>query len=258
MAESMKISLVSHLLSLKKSNHKGLAILIDPDKVSDGHINILTSYAEACQATFFLVGGSLVKDLSIHHLIPELKQKTHLPVVIFPGSTHQISKDADGILFLSLISGRNPDLLIGKHVEAAPLLKRCEIEVISTGYMLIDSGKYTTAHYISNTLPIPRDKADIAAYTALAGQYLGMKWIYLDGGSGAEYPIPPEMIRAVYNEISIPLIVGGGIKTVEDAHRAWEAGADVVVMGSALENDQDSSLMKEIAKYRTQSSLPLS
>ncbi len=258
MAESMKISLVSHLLSLKKCNNKGLAILIDPDKVSEGQIDFLTSHAEACQATFFLVGGSLVKDLSIHHLVPELKQKTHLPVVIFPGSTHQISKDADGILFLSLISGRNPDLLIGKHVEAAPLLKRCEIEIISTGYMLIDSGKYTTAHYISNTLPIPRDKADIAAYTALAGQYLGMKWIYLDGGSGAQHPIPPEMIRAVQDEVSIPLIVGGGIRTVEDAYRAWEAGADVVVIGSALESSQNNTLMKEIAKYRIQSNFPLS
>ncbi len=249
----MKISLVSHLLSLKKSNHKGLAILMDPDKVSEDQMDILTTFATDCDATFFLVGGSLVGDRSIQRIIPLLKSKTDIPVIIFPGSVHQVSPEADGILFLSLISGRNADLLIGKHVEAAPLLKKTQLEVIPTGYLLIDSGKLTTAHYISNTLPIPRNKPDIAAYTALAGQYLGMNLIYLDGGSGAEYPVPPDMIQAVSEQISVPLLVGGGIRTIEAAQTAWDAGADIVVIGSALEENHPGSFMKKIAHYRFQS-----
>jgi len=254
----MKISLVSHLQSYKKQSRKGFAILIDPDKVSDNHLAYLTNFAESSNAAFILVGGSLVGSDRIHHVIATIKTLTTLPVVIFPGSTHQISPQADALLFLSLISGRNPELLIGKHVEVAPLLRNTSLEVIPTGYMLIDSGKLTTAHYMSNTLPIPHDKPDIAAYTALAGQYLGLKWIYLDGGSGAHQTVTEDMVHAVSKEISVPLIVGGGIRSIETAQCLWKAGADIIVIGNALEESKDSSLFHQLSQNHNHTKIDVS
>ena len=239
----------AHILPYKEQHRKGFAILIDPDKVSEGKLVQLTKWAEEYHASFILVGGSLVGNLAIHHVVRQLKSLTSLPVILFPGSTHQLVEDADALLLLSLLSGRNPDYLIGKHVETAPLLFSMDIEVISTGYLLVDTGKLTTAHYISNTLPIPYDKPDIAAYTALAGQYLGMKQIYLDGGSGAEKPISPEMIRTVRSYCQLPLMVGGGIRTAEQAITSWEAGAEFVVIGSILENPEPGNILSELAHY---------
>ena len=239
-----------HFRSLKDQRDKGLAILIDPDKVSERRAHQLADLANECKVNCLLIGGSLVQDQSIHELIPLLKSFTNIPIVLFPGSLQQISPDADALLFLSLISGRNPDLLIGKHVEAAPLLKDSQLDIIPTGYMLIESGNFTTAHYISNTLPIPRHKADIAVCTALAGQMLGLQLIYMDGGSGAQKAIPASMIQAVSQSINIPLVIGGGIRRPAEAMEAWLAGADMIVVGSAIEEDEEGKLLREFSQAR--------
>ncbi|MGB1121595.1 MAG: geranylgeranylglyceryl/heptaprenylglyceryl phosphate synthase, partial [Saprospiraceae bacterium] len=201
--------------------------------------------AESASVDCFFVGGSLVVNNVMNDCIKRIRQVSNIPIIIFPGSTLQINYNADAILFLSLISGRNPDLLIGRHVESAPILHRSKLEVISTGYMLIDGGKPTTATYISNTLPIPRNKSDIALCTALAGELLGMKTIFMDAGSGAELPVPTNMIQTVSSQISIPLIVGGGIRTPEKAAKNVAAGADVIVIGNAIE--KEPSLLLELA-----------
>ena len=195
---------------------------------------------------YFFVGGSLLLNDNLGECIKTIKENSSIPVLLFPGSELQINKDADGILFLSLISGRNPDLLIGKQVASAPILKETNLEVISTGYMLIESGKATTASYMSNTLPIPRDKSGIASSTAIAGEYLGMKLIYLDGGSGAHNSIESEMIKHVSSSISVPLIIGGGICNKEKAIENCKAGADIIVVGNAIEKNPD--LITEISE----------
>jgi phosphoglycerol geranylgeranyltransferase len=246
----MDLPLTYHLQSLHTSGRKGLALLIDPDKADRPHILHLIDRAEACGVDYLLVGGSHVSSQYIQELVPLIKAHTQIPVLLFPGSTHQIVAEADAILFLSLISGRNADLLIGRHVEAAPLLRRSGLEVIPTGYLLIESGRLTTANYITQTMPIPAGKTDIAVSTALAGEMLGMRMIYLDGGSGAEYAVRSDMIAAVAGSIRVPLFVGGGIRSAGEAARIWQAGAAVIVIGSAVENDPDGLLMQEIAAIR--------
>jgi phosphoglycerol geranylgeranyltransferase len=225
------------ILGKRSTNEKLLAILIDPDKVHLEQIKGLVEKAEP-YADLLFVGGSLLVTNHFNDCISEIKKHTHLPVIIFPGSPAQISSEADGILLLSLISGRNPELLIGQHVIAATKLKESRLEILPTGYMLIESGNLTTALYMSNTLPIPSEKPEIAACTALAGEQLGLKYIYLDGGSGAAVPVHAKVINAVRKSTSLPLIVGGGIKTPEQAQAAFEAGADIIVIGTAFENDR--------------------
>jgi putative glycerol-1-phosphate prenyltransferase len=178
--------------------------------------------------------------------LSEIKKNTSIPVLLFPGSSMQVSKHADGILLLSLISGRNPEFLIGQHVIAAPYLKESGIEILSTGYILIDGGNATTVTYISNTTPIPADKAEIAACTAMAGEMLGLKMIYMDGGSGALNPINSALIKKVKQILTIPLIIGGGITTVEKALEACNAGADIIVIGNAAEKSPE--LIHQIKK----------
>lgn len=221
-------------------------MLLDPDKLNLKDIPLLVEAALNAGVTYFFVGGSLMVNEEINKVIPELKKVCPIPVILFPGSLSQIVPSADAIFFLSLISGRNPELLIGNHVLAAPLLKKTNLEIIPTGYMLIESGKMTTVNYISNTLPIPSDKTDIAICTAMAGEMLGLKVIYMDGGSGAYRTIPTQMIRGVTDNINIPVIVGGGIRTAEEAVSIWEAGAEVIVIGNALESGKDMSLMKKV------------
>ncbi len=216
---------------------KQLAILIDPDKASNEHLINVCNNANQAQADLIFVGGSYMSSGNIENCILEIKKHTAIPVIIFPGSVMQISKHADAILFLSLISGRNADLLIGTHVLAAPIIKQAELEPIATGYMLVESGNITTAHYLSGSMPIPRTKDDLAAGTALAAQMLGMQCLYMDAGSGAQQFIPSEMIKAVRSQIDIPIIVGGGITTPEIAKQQCTAGADIVVVGSAIEKD---------------------
>jgi phosphoglycerol geranylgeranyltransferase len=230
----MKSEIYNIILKNKSAGKKLFAVLIDPDKFDSLEV---VEKAKNASVDFILVGGSILSNGNFENCIQTLKKSTSVPVVIFPGNNLQISGSADGILLLSLISGRNPELLIGKHVIAAPLLKSSNLEILPTGYMLIESGKQTAALYMSNTSPIPAEKSDIALCTALAGEMLGLKLIYMDAGSGATNPVPEQMIKKVAASISIPLIIGGGINSAEKAAMACKAGADVIVVGNAIEND---------------------
>lgn len=232
------------LLEKKKTGRKSLAVLIDPDKVSASSLVPLIEQAVDARADYFFVGGSLVVTDHLDECVLQIKQYSSLPVLLFPGSPSQISKHADALLYLSLISGRNPELLIGQHVISAPFVKKSGLEIIPTGYMVIDGGAPTTVSYISNATPIPSDKEDIALCTAMAGEMLGKKIIYMDAGSGAKKPISEEMIRAVAQNIEVPLVVGGGIRDAEKAYRNCKAGADVIVVGNAFE--KDASLIEEM------------
>jgi phosphoglycerol geranylgeranyltransferase len=216
---------------------KKIAVLIDPDKPTDEQIIQIATNSQESGVDFFFVGGSLLTNDNLDSCIKLLKKHAQIPVILFPGNTNQLSNKADGFLFLSLISGRNAEMLIGRHVIAAPYLKLSGLEILPTGYMLIDSGKPTSVSYMSNTVPIPNDKYDIAICTAMAGEMLGMKLIFLEGGSGAERSVSDEMIRMVHGSINIPLIVGGGIRTPERAAQCASAGADVIVIGNALEKE---------------------
>lgn len=230
----------------QRERRKSLAVLIDPDKVDDpARMQRIIRLASESNAGFFLVGGSLITNFNLQEVIRTLKRETAIPVVLFPGSSLHIAPQADAILFLSLISGRNPDLLIGQHVQAAPIIKSTRLEVLPTGYILINSGRLTSVAYISNTTPIPEDKYALAACTAMAGEMLGLRLIYLDAGSGADREISAKMIAAVRNATSCPLIVGGGIDSGKKAQAALEAGADLIVVGNALEKDPE--LLIEIA-----------
>ena len=240
------MNLYSSILEKKAKGKKLFAILVDPDKQKNSVLSLIVQKANEANVDYFFVGGSLLTNDNLDECIKTIKNNSNIPVILFPGNAMQINKNADGILFLSLISGRNPELLIGKQVISAPILKQTRLEVISTGYILIDSGKPTTASYMSNTLPIPRNKNGIATSTAIAGEYLGMKLIYMDGGSGAEKPIEIDMIKQVSNQINIPLIVGGGICNAQKAIDNCNAGADLIVVGNAIEKNAD--LILEISK----------
>ncbi|RYY86083.1 MAG: geranylgeranylglyceryl/heptaprenylglyceryl phosphate synthase [Chitinophagaceae bacterium] len=229
----------------KMRGAKSFALLIDPDKVNADILDELIPRAEAAGVDYYFVGGSLVVTDGLDACVLQIKSRTRKPVVLFPGSPSQLSRHADALLYLSLISGRNPELLIGQHVLSAPFVKKSGLELMPTGYMVVDGGAPTTVSYISNASPIPHDKADIALCTALAGEMLGLRLIYLDAGSGARRPVSAEMIAAVAKHIEVPLIVGGGIRNGEAAYAACKAGADVVVVGNAIEKDQ--SLLEEIA-----------
>lgn len=233
------------LLEKKKNGQKSFAILIDPDKAGKSSLHPVIDLALEAGADYFFVGGSLVISNQLDEIVLEIKQQCNIPVVLFPGSPSQISSHADALLYLSLISGRNPELLIGQHVISAPFVKKSGLEIISTGYMVVDGGAPTTVSYISNATPIPSDKADIALCTAMAGEMLGMKLIYMDAGSGAKKAISEEMISAVAKNIDVPIIVGGGIRDAEKAYLNCKAGADVIVVGNAIE--KDASLIKEMA-----------
>jgi phosphoglycerol geranylgeranyltransferase len=234
---------------LNTINSKGAAylVLLDPDKVNVDRLPEFIKYCERAGVDGFLVGGSLMLNNNFEPFIKKAKQSTKVPVIIFPGSIQQVSGKADAILYLSVVSGRNPEDLIGKHVIAAPLIKEGGIEPISTGYILIESGVTTTAQYMSGGLPIPRNKPEIAAATALAAEYMGMKLIYLEAGSGAENTVPDEMIKKVSSFCSIPVIVGGGIKTPTVARQKIENGAKLVVTGNFFENENNWDMIKDFA-----------
>lgn len=215
---------------------RSIGLLLDPDKVDDKSLFRAINVVVKCAPDFILVGGSLTFQDS-YHLINEIKRLCAIPVVIFPGSPLQVCRNADLILFLSLISGRNPELLIGNHVTVAPLLRNSRDKIFPVGYILVDGGSYTSVEYMSNTKAIPRNKPDIAVATALAGEMLGLKAIYLEAGSGAAEAVPKEMISLVRENISIPLIVGGGIKKSAQVEEIFDAGANMIVIGSAFERD---------------------
>lgn len=222
---------------ISDTSRKKFVVLIDPDKPTDEEIVDIVKRSNEVGVDLFFVGGSLLTTDSLDNCIKLIKKHSDIPVLIFPGNSLQISKWCDGFLLLSLISGRNPEMLIGRHVIAAPYLKLYGNEIIPTGYMLIDSGRQTSVSYMSNTTPIPYDKEDIAMCTAIAGEMLGLKVIYMDAGSGAMKPISKDMIYKVKHTIEIPLIVGGGINTPEKAAEAAKAGADIIVVGNVLEKN---------------------
>lgn len=219
-------------------------LLIDPDKTKAEKLDELIPLFENADVDVLLIGGSLILDSDFQEFVKSVKSKTRIPVVIFPGGVEQVSPFADAILFLSIVSGRNPENLIGKHIIAAPLIKRINLEPISTAYILVESGKTTTAEFLSNSKPIPRHKPDLAAAHALAAEYLGMKLVYLEAGSGAELSVPEEMIYFVSKTISIPLIVGGGIRSPEEAKRKVDAGARIVVVGNHFDNPENFKQLK--------------
>jgi putative glycerol-1-phosphate prenyltransferase len=230
--------ILNSLIEKAKAFRKSIAVLIDPDKIKlDKSFDKLIELGNSLEIDFFLIGGSLLVSNELSAVIDRIKQKSSIPAVLFPGSNLHIDDQADAILFLSLISGRNPDLLIGQHVAVAPLLKQSSLEILSTGYILVGDSAKTTVAYISQTLPIPLLKKEIAACTAMAGEMLGMKLIYLDAGSGADAAVPKQMISEVKKSINIPLIIGGGINTIKKAEAAFLAGADVLVIGTAIERD---------------------
>ena len=234
------------LLSIKEEKGAGFLVLLDPDRLEIEEIVKLARKSEEGGADGFLVGSSLLLSSRFDEAIEQIKSNVGLPVIIFPGNANQVSKYADAILFLSLISGRNPDLLIGEQVKAAPMIKEFGLEPIPTGYLIIESGKATSVQFMSDTQPIPKDKPDIAKAHALAAEYLGMKFVFLEAGSGAENPVPDTVIREIRDFISIPIIVGGGIKKPKVAYQKIENGASFVVIGNALE--KDDSIIKEFAK----------
>ncbi len=231
----MNAAFLQTLEQAKSENKKLLAILIDPDKTN--YLAQVSELAEQKKVDAMLVGGSLISKGNVEETIEKIKKSFSGPVLIFPGDFSQASANADAILFLSLISGRNADLLIGKHVLFAPSIQQTGLEVIPCGYILVNSGTPTSVEYMSNTVPIPHNKPDIAAATALAGEMLGLKCIYMESGSGAEHEVSSEMIRQVSSNIQIPLIIGGGIKTKAQLESAWNAGATMVVVGTAVEED---------------------
>ena len=241
----MKHNIYNHISEAKTEGHKAFAVLIDPDKLDEKSLQSTIELAINAKVDYFFVGGSLVVTDTLDKVVSTIKEKCSIPVVLFPGSPDQITPKADALLYLSLISGRNPELLIGQHVISAPFVRQSGLEIMPVGYMLVDGGTPTTVSYISNTNPIPSNKNDIASCTAMAGEMLGLKLIYMDAGSGASRPIPTAMIQQVAKYIQIPLIVGGGITTAEKAKENCLAGADIIVVGNAVE--KDPALITEMA-----------
>lgn len=223
---------------LKKLDKGLFALLIDPDKNESYRLKGLAQSAQNAGVDVFLLGGSLIST-DIEQSLTIIRENSSIPIVLFPGNAVQFTPNADGILLLSLISGRNPDFLIGNHILVSHAIHKSGMEVIPTGYILIESGNTTSVQYMSNTKPIPRDKSDIVVATALAGQQLGLKSIYLEAGSGALEPVPEILIREVKRKVSIPLIVGGGIRDSQSVAKARAAGADMVVVGNAIEQNGD-------------------
>jgi len=236
-----------HLINTIKAKGAAYLILLDPDMIHSNKVSNFIKHCEKSGADGFLIGGSLMFNNDFEKFISMVKDSTNLPAIIFPGAIDQVTSKADAILFLSVISGRNPEHLIGKHVLSAPLIKKADIEPIPTGYILVESGTSTTAQYMSGSFPIPRNKPEIAAATALAAEYLGMKFIYLEAGSGAQQTVPNEMIKSVSSYCSIPVIVGGGIKNPEEARDKVKNGAKIIVTVNFFENERNWEFIKDFA-----------
>lgn len=242
--------LLEHLKNKISKGKKAFALLIDPDNYDQLEFSKLINQLAPQKPDVILVGGSLLFS-SIQDTITSLKQHTDIPIFIFPGSSIQVCEQADGILFTSLISGRNPDFLINQQVIAAPSIKQFQLETLSTGYILIESDNNTSVRYMSNTTPIPREKTNIALATAIAGEMLGLQAIYLEAGSGAKLSVPAQTISEIKQNTSTPLIVGGGIRSAEKISEIYKAGADMIVIGNAFENKElhIDSLKEVLSKY---------
>ncbi len=239
--------LFEHLLKIKEEKGAGFFLLLDPDRVDGKRLAEMAEAAAMCGVDAILAGSSFVGCHDFDARMADLKKASTLPVILFPGNSRQISRHVDGLLFLSLISGRNPTYLIEEQVRGASLIKSYGLEPIPTAYMLIESGTVTSVQFISNTQPIPRDKTDLAKAHALAAKYLGMKMVYLEAGSGATIPVPEEMITGVADYCGLPVIVGGGIRRPEEAASRVAAGASFIVIGTRLEYENDTRYMRELA-----------
>lgn len=241
----MTKNLYSELLRIKQQGKKKFAVLIDPDKTERAKLEKLVNMASKASVDYFFVGGSLMMNDGLDMTLEIIRKNSEIPSILFPGSSMQINNKADAIFFLSLISGRNAELLIGQQVISAPTLRNSGLEIIPTGYLLVNGGVPTAVSYISNTTPVPSDKDDIAACTAMAGEMLGLKTIYMDAGSGAKNPISESMISQVSKNVNIPIIVGGGIRTPDKVLANCKAGADVIVVGNAIE--ENGKLIEEMS-----------
>jgi len=240
------MKIYNHLTN-STNNHTKFVVLIDPDRIKKSSISSFIKRCEQGGVDAFFIGGSLMLNSDFNEIISLIKLETSIPLIIFPGDPSQISKNADAILFLSLVSGRNPEYLIGNQVMSAPKLKKIQLETISTAYILIESGKPTSVEFVSNTKPIPRDKIDIAVAHAMASEILGFKLLYLEAGSGAKKTVPNKMITQISKCVSIPIIVGGGISTPKIANEKSQAGAKIIVIGNYFENDSNMNLLKEFS-----------
>ncbi len=236
------------LLAIKKRKKTGLLVLLDPDKKSPSALARFARTMETAGADAFLIGSSLMVSSSFEKSVRAVRKAVKLPLIIFPNSSGMLSGSADAVLFTSLLSGRNPNLLIDEHVKAAPLIKSLKLEAIPTAYILIESGNLTSVCYLSNTMPIPRNKPEIAKAHALAAEYMGMKFVYLEAGSGAALPVPADTVREIRDYINLPLIVGGGITDPSYARRIASAGASFIVIGNVLEKDRTGAVARSFAE----------
>lgn len=236
-----------YLIDVRRKKGAGFVVLIDPDKLPEEQLDGFAEMCERADVDAIFVGGSLMHATDVEGYVVRLKRSTSLPVIGFPGSLNQIAPSLDAILYLSLVSGRNPEYLIGQHVYAAPVIQRLGIEPISTAYLLVESGRTTTAQYMSHCMPLPRTKPDVAAATALAAEMMGMRMVFTDGGSGADHPVPEEMIEAITETCTVPLVVGGGISTPSSVANRVHAGASFVVVGNAIERRPDRGYIAELA-----------
>ena len=231
-------SILSYIQEASKKGEKLLAILLDPDKSTLGEISSITKRIENLNAHFIFVGGSFVEDGVTSSFVKKLKENTQIPIILFPGDYSQVTNYADGLLFLSLLSGRNPEYLIEQQIKAVPFLKNSTLEIIPTGYILIDGGTNSSVLKVSKTTPISQNNIELAVATAVASMYKGKQLIYLEAGSGAKQVVNAELISEVKKNISIPLIVGGGIRSKEQLNNTYKNGADLVVIGTAFENNE--------------------
>jgi phosphoglycerol geranylgeranyltransferase len=240
-------TVLDYLTAVVQERRAGYLVLVDPDGVDDDGVQRLAEAGAEAGVDAFLVGGSLLMRDGLDDTVKRLREASGVPTILFPGGSTQLSAHADAILFLSLLSGRNPEFLIGEQVRAAPIIREYELEPIPTAYLLIEGGVYTSVQFMSGTFPIPRDKPDIAMAHALTAQYLGMKLLYLEGGSGAKWAVPDEMIRCIRTYTDLPVIVGGGITKPEMAAAKVRAGAHFVVTGNVLEGDGSALLLQEFS-----------
>lgn len=235
------------LLAAQREHGAGFIVLIDPDKLPAERTHRLVDLCASSGADAFFIGGSLIHAGEVEACVRRVKEASPVPVIGFPGALNQIAPSLDAVLFLSVISSRNPDYLFGQHVYAAPLIRRLGIEAISTGYMLVESGRCTTAQYMTHSMPLPRHKPEVAAATALAAEMMGMRMLFTDAGSGADAPVPAELIASVTETCAIPLVVGGGLRTSDDVQRCVRNGAAFVVVGNAIEERPDAAYVAELA-----------
>ncbi len=242
------MSVYQQLVDIKAAKGAGYLVLVDPDRWDLDQIEVFIKQINSSGADAIMVGSSLIIGDGAHQKIQHIREIATLPVILFPGNVNHLTPHVDAVFFLSVISGRNPQYLISDQVQAAPIVRELKIEPISTAYMLIESGRVTTAEFMSGSTPIPREKAEIAVAHALAAEYLGFKMIYLEAGSGAQYSVSPEMVRAVSSSTTVPVIVGGGIHTPDEAQALVEAGADFIVTGNILEDPTKSHLMEQFAR----------